>query len=262
MGGHSSITFSINGILSTNRIKHPPKLEKINCNDHHNGTTIKQPQSPPPPPQPQSPPPQQPQSPPLIPISLATHSSPYPYPSQPPPLTTNGKFPDHNPKPDYTYSNGISEYRGDFRCGASRNGNGVHSNGDHGNHSNHGNGNHGNGSHSNGHNNGNGNGNGNGSYYEKYEGYTTTSVEYMDTTRRQSTPARGKAGGACNGGATTGRFRPPPFFETVLALRKRLYYLGGKRFPVDEPPMDRNIHKLWRAVEKHKVTYVSMHAFL
>jgi len=55
-----------------------------------------------------------------------------------------------------------------------------------------------------------------------------------------------------------GRFRPPPFFETVIALRKRLYILGRKVFPVDEPPSDRNVHKLWRSMEKHKVNYVSV----
>ena len=54
-----------------------------------------------------------------------------------------------------------------------------------------------------------------------------------------------------------GRFRPPPFFDTVLVLRKRLYYLGGKAYPTDEPPCDRNVHKLWRSAEKHKVNYVS-----
>lgn len=56
----------------------------------------------------------------------------------------------------------------------------------------------------------------------------------------------------------TGRFRPPPFFDTVLTLRQRLYELGGKAFKgADEPPSDRNVHKLWRAVEKYKVDYVS-----
>ena len=58
--------------------------------------------------------------------------------------------------------------------------------------------------------------------------------------------------------AQNGRFRPPPFFETVLTLRKRLYHLGGKDFTVDEPPTDRNVHKLWRSLEKHKVNYVSI----
>ena len=55
-----------------------------------------------------------------------------------------------------------------------------------------------------------------------------------------------------------GRFRPPPFFETVFTLRKRLYNMGGSIFPVDEPPSDRNVHKLWRSMEKHKVSYVSL----
>ena len=31
----------------------------------------------------------------------------------------------------------------------------------------------------------------------------------------------------------------------------------GKIFPSDEPPTDRNVHKIWRAVEKYKVSYVS-----
>ena len=67
---------------------------------------------------------------------------------------------------------------------------------------------------------------------------TTTNLEQQQTTQN-------------------GRFRPPPFFETVLTLRKRLYHLGGKDFTVDEPPTDRNVHKLWRSLEKHKVNYVS-----
>ncbi|XP_066923187.1 uncharacterized protein [Clytia hemisphaerica] len=58
-----------------------------------------------------------------------------------------------------------------------------------------------------------------------------------------------------------GRFRPPPFFDTVLTLRKRLYYLGGKEFSVDEPPTDRNVHKMWRSIEKHKVNYSLQHYF-
>ena len=58
--------------------------------------------------------------------------------------------------------------------------------------------------------------------------------------------------------AQNGRFRPPPFFETVLTLRKRLYHLGGKDYSIDEPPTDRNVHKLWRSLEKHKVNYVSI----
>ena len=56
---------------------------------------------------------------------------------------------------------------------------------------------------------------------------------------------------------STGRFRPPPFFKTVLHLRKRLFELGGKTIGFDEPPTDKKTLKVWRVMEKYNTTYVS-----
>ena len=81
-----------------------------------------------------------------------------------------------------------------------------------------------------------------------YTSETSESIQTVKTARLSQGSSRSPP---------TGRFRPPPFFETVLILRQRLYKLGGKIFPSDEPPTDRNVHKIWRAVEKYKVSYVS-----
>lgn len=81
-----------------------------------------------------------------------------------------------------------------------------------------------------------------------YTSETSESIQTLKTARLSQGSSRSPP---------TGRFRPPPFFETVLILRQRLYKLGGKIFPSDEPPTDRNVHKIWRAVEKYKVSYVS-----